>query len=347
MIERLKITNLRGIHQGEMKGIEPLTVLVGCNNSGKSTVLEAAYLYSCGGSASGIHQLGQRRAWLGLAGLDQVFFDQENQLILEVIDGEKKRLCVYKKEDYIDESMVVTQDKHQAIDERGARQFSARFHEANSVTAGSSTLILEDGNHFLRWTHPARSLPKPARLINVDSITEYPVLEEVYSDAFDAGADSYLRKLLAGIGMADHSLRILRSGTGSSARYVLHSVPPTGQPVAIYNMGDGFKRLSYIACALASASGLTLLEEPEAFQHPRYLRKLVDLIWAAIDQGTQIIMSTHSLDLLRMLFGDGERPLEESAIFRTQLSDNTLSAVKIRGDRAKERLGELGEDMRL
>jgi predicted ATPase len=43
MIEKLKITNFRGIKDGEIE-LAPVTILLGANNSGKSTILEALFL---------------------------------------------------------------------------------------------------------------------------------------------------------------------------------------------------------------------------------------------------------------------------------------------------------------
>jgi AAA15 family ATPase/GTPase len=50
MIEMVEIENLRGIVSGRLEGLSPLSILLGVNNSGKSTILEALYL---GGIASG------------------------------------------------------------------------------------------------------------------------------------------------------------------------------------------------------------------------------------------------------------------------------------------------------
>ena len=43
MITKLSIKNFRGIERGELE-LAPLTILLGGNNSGKSTILEALFL---------------------------------------------------------------------------------------------------------------------------------------------------------------------------------------------------------------------------------------------------------------------------------------------------------------
>jgi predicted ATP-binding protein involved in virulence len=44
MIQSISINGLRGIAKGEIKELAPLTVLVGPNSSGKSTILDACML---------------------------------------------------------------------------------------------------------------------------------------------------------------------------------------------------------------------------------------------------------------------------------------------------------------
>ncbi len=142
--------------------------------------------------------------------------------------------------------------------------------------------------------------------------------------------------------MEGHNLRILKRGS----EFVLHTISD-GKAVPVYCSGDGYKRLLYVACILASSTNkLVLLEEPECFQHPRYIRELSQLLWAAVEQGTQIILSTHSIDLLHQLFFHQDAPLEKSKLFRTRLKNGSLSASTIDGQRACERMDEFGEDLR-
>src|SRR5580704_18693644 len=73
MITSLDIQNLRGIRQGKLDGLRPLTILLGPNGCGKSTVLEAAGVACAGGSAGAAFTALASREWLGLAGLSYWF----------------------------------------------------------------------------------------------------------------------------------------------------------------------------------------------------------------------------------------------------------------------------------
>ena len=65
MYSSVKIENLRGIREGVVEDLAPLTVLVGPNNSGKSTVLEGLYL-GLGGDVNAAAKVVLRRGWCGL-----------------------------------------------------------------------------------------------------------------------------------------------------------------------------------------------------------------------------------------------------------------------------------------
>ncbi|RLF99594.1 MAG: hypothetical protein DRN49_04150 [Thaumarchaeota archaeon] len=43
MIKKLRLENFKGIKSGEIE-LAPLTILLGANNSGKTTILEALFL---------------------------------------------------------------------------------------------------------------------------------------------------------------------------------------------------------------------------------------------------------------------------------------------------------------
>lgn len=51
-IERVTIQNLRGIRDGAVEGLSPLSIVVGPNNCGKSTLLEALWCAASGADAT-------------------------------------------------------------------------------------------------------------------------------------------------------------------------------------------------------------------------------------------------------------------------------------------------------
>ena len=63
MLSSLEIKNFKGIREGKISGLAQVNVLVGRNNSGKSTVLDALLLMRCAFAT---------KDYLGQDGLEQV-----------------------------------------------------------------------------------------------------------------------------------------------------------------------------------------------------------------------------------------------------------------------------------
>ncbi|MCP4066373.1 MAG: AAA family ATPase, partial [Gammaproteobacteria bacterium] len=75
MRSEIRIENYRGIAQGSLKGLAPLTVLVGRNNSGKSTILEALRFGGGEPAAQVAAELSTKRGWSGFGCIKQLAYD--------------------------------------------------------------------------------------------------------------------------------------------------------------------------------------------------------------------------------------------------------------------------------
>jgi hypothetical protein len=310
MSTTIEIENFRGIAKGRIDELMPLSVLVGRNNSGKSTVLEALYLANNGDHRL-VAEIARRRGWCGLECVSQLAFDKGNPSYC-ASDG------------YI--SIRHRRPPHLSVMDSSGSTYGLVLNPDGSSNDPSSS----DQDS------------KKCILIDPDTVTAAGMLEDSYSAALDKGKESEIDDLVKAIDPSGPTLRILKKGD----RYVLHTVT-SERAVSVYFGGDGFKRLLFVAFNLAAFAGKqVLLEEPECFQHPSYLGRLASLIWAAIGQGTQVILSTHSLELLNHIFLAEDAPLASSAIFHTSLEAGELTAVRISGENAAERLDELGEDLR-
>jgi ABC-type uncharacterized transport system ATPase subunit len=127
-------------------------------------------------------------------------------------------------------------------------------------------------------------------------------------------------------------LRILKSGSD----FLLHTFCGDTPPIPAYLAGDGLKRFLELAAAIVDTpNGVVLLEEPEAYQHPRYMTELVALLLSAAKSGTQIILSTHSIELIDLLLHAPEAEgLTYPTVHRLRLVDGKLAAVAIDREKA-------------
>ena len=347
MFQHLEIENFRGVQEGKVRDLAPLSVFVGQNNSGKSTILEALHFFASGASVEVAASLATRRGWCGLSCMEQLFYEAKRPAKVRLVRGEyptnKEEASFELAPNRAVELLEILTDKASF---QKAIQINANFQPSkneewiliNEQGSQSDYLVPQHGEG-LSW----ESLQKTSRaFVEIESLTKFGVLEDAFSAAVSAGKEAEIEALLARVGAAGQALRILKQGD----KFVLHNII-NGKAVSVYFSGDGYKRLLYIACVLAAnVGGLVLLEEPEGFQHPAHLRELGQLFWGAIAQGTQVILSTHSQDLLQDIFLADNADLGKSALFHSHLRHGKLSAVRIEGERAKERMDSLSEDLR-
>ncbi|MEW6278835.1 MAG: AAA family ATPase [Candidatus Eremiobacterota bacterium] len=336
MIDSLSIENFRGISQGELIQLRPLSILIGPNNSGKSTALEGLFVGSTGSSPAAVRVL-KRRAWIGLAGLRDSFYAWAlpecwaSFTIGRGGAGSTVRLGV-----------SYTRDADLVKHVRSELEVAGTVQLIVSGAQGSQNcLIHEDGRVSTVLGTPAA---ERAELLDVGTITSFGTLEDSYSTSVARGAHvkPALLELTRAMRPDTRDLEILKR----DERYILCLMDERGSS-ALYYAGDGLKRLFHVAATLAgNPGGLLLLEEPEAFQHPASLELLARLLLKGIDQGSQVILSTHSLELVRALLDFAEHRREQMGIYRTRLAGGRFDAALIPGPEAWERLDELGEDLR-
>jgi AAA15 family ATPase/GTPase len=120
-----------------------------------------------------------------------------------------------------------------------------------------------------------------------------------------------------------------------------HSVP-------VAFAGDGLYALVQLSLELASRpQGVVLLEEPEVHEHPAAIRQAVRAILAAVRRDIQVILTTHSLELIDALLAESsEADLERLSLYRLELDNGRLISVRKPGPDIAFARGEIEEDLR-
>ena len=96
------------------------------------------------------------------------------------------------------------------------------------------------------------------------------------------------------------------------------------------------------------SDGVVLLEEPEVHQHPGALRQSARAVWAAVNRGVQVVISTHSIELIDMLLVEAPTDgLDRLSLFRLAL-DGTgdLRTSRLTGPQIQSARTEIEDDLR-
>jgi hypothetical protein len=154
-------------------------------------------------------------------------------------------------------------------------------------------------------------------------------LAESYSDAVRAGARREIEAFLPNVAAGARSLEIL-SDDGVPSLYIDYEGRP---PIPAALAGDGVQSFLQLAIELAQVpNGLALVEEPEVYQHPRALRQTALALVAAMRRGVQIVMTTHSLELIDAIIANvNEDEQDKLAFFSLLLEGGVLKSSRFGG----------------
>ena len=125
-------------------------------------------------------------------------------------------------------------------------------------------------------------------------------------------------------------IRLLEPEPGQALLYMFY--PDYAVPMAV--AGEGILRLVHQALNLAmKPGGLALFEEPEAHLHPGAVELSTRVIWTAVRNGVQVVLSTHSLELIDSLVAEatGDEELKLLSVYRLNLRAGQLISTRIAG----------------
>jgi len=347
-IQRIQIENLRGIRRGEIEGLSPLSILVGPNNSGKSTALEALYCAGIGIDPGGIYKLLLRRGGPSHHALAHVWFDSSTQARITASGSGEQKSTVILDRPQIRQTEFVQNAIREGLKEPimpAQSQWDFSWDQGRKL--GSSVTHVDRSGAFATnyIEHGIPGKPWVSSFVDVEAVRNREALEDAYSRL---EAQRRVVRVVQALRRAMPTLtdlRILRV----EGDFILHAICGDLKPIPAYLAGDGFKRFLEVAASVYSvgAGGVVLLEEPESFQHPRYLNELATVLLDAANQGTQVILSTHSLELIDLLLEarDGEATVLPT-VHRLRLHENELHAVTISGENARFARDELAQDLR-
>jgi energy-coupling factor transporter ATP-binding protein EcfA2 len=372
---KLTIEGLRGILRAEVEGLRPLTLFLGPNGAGKSTLLEALGIVCSGGDAFRAFRALSTREWLGLGSI-QYWLPSNAVPRVQGVAGPPAATAESPVREYEVTlgSGPPTQPQVDRARAEGLQGELVRFSASCQVTGSHAGLrmaptrhhshaVVEDGGFivpvghegdapetlpFSLFTALAQSVPGPPlrRTTARPSSKLRDALRDVKQDPGYSDFLGYLREVFPQL----DSIETYPVGDDRNEPFIFERGPTAtgarGYPLAY--AGDGFCHALVLAATLANAKGgVAALDEPEAFAHPRLQGTLARLFRRALDDGTQVVIATHSLELVRATLAELASEPERVCVIGTMIEKGVLDPIVVDGPDAQRRVLELGDDLRL
>ncbi len=133
---------------------------------------------------------------------------------------------------------------------------------------------------------------------------------------------------------------------------ILHLKSVNGRSIPVYELSDGHRVATFMSLlyAISKPPKLFLIDTPEAFVHPDGLPIVADLITHLTSEGNQVVITTQSMEFLRMLLNKAKERevLENTLVERIEITEEGVVRAKGKwsGEVSLRSIEGLGIDLR-
>jgi len=322
MIKQLTIKNFRGVKEGTLE-LSPITILLGANNSGKSTILEALFLapnpfrevpfqmpFGPNLAFSTVFFLHQTLDYKGFAFLLHNYTSDSSEIECD-INGDKFSLRFIKLQNNIYVCTNKNIDNVGTITLKNLRipYFGQTYTDSLPIPLHNPKLLI--GETLL--VNPNLINPCYKYLsLNWAPIVNTGIMRKVASDASKLSPEIY---------------RDLTMEPFIGGQLDIYAYLEDGRRIRLGDLGEGIQ--SYIISKILFEwvkPEVLLWDDMESHFNPRVLRHIAEWFSDLLNQGKQVILSTHSLETVKLIAGVNE---EETGIYLTSLEDSIFKAKKL------------------
>ncbi len=341
MIHSVEIEGLRGIRKGCVADLTALTILVGPNGCGKSTILDALLLGATPIFGKALEKVAWRRRNVA-RGARWLFWKGEelSQASILVIgeEGEGRSCTILNKHQNSSTNLVIDVELRKYEEPRVSltHRFSMIFEYA--ARKDSRSIQYDLLPIFIKGV-------ADISLVELGSSSTQIPLHSLYAKAVEQGRRTLAKEILKSVVPGLLDIEILTDANKPVLYLVFEEYGiPTGLA------GDGIQTLLRTCLELASRpGGVVLMEEPELHQHPAAIFQSAKAIFAAVRRRIQVILTTHSLELIDALVAEAntDEELAMLSVVRLKLEeDGQLKTSRIEGKDVAFARSVIGDDLR-
>jgi AAA15 family ATPase/GTPase len=375
-IMQIEINGFRSFKNLVLSNLSKINIIVGQNNSGKTSLLESIEL---GCNPLNLGQLvttslsrdrANRSRYTRLEYISWLFPTEKrhgNETIREPIDIMVKTGNVYSRykvsckgtkviENVSEITTIYNEDTDtienledkKTVEVPGlelilSHQISSKNIFENAPIEQLNLTITRNSRFSLR-NDPSKEL-MPTRMVTPTDHRYLPLSARFLSEVILAGDKPKILELLKLFDEDIEGFELINIEEYETVPYINHRLLGYA-PVSVF--GDGLRRALTLASALVRAeNGVLFLDEIETAFHAKILEKIFSwLIGACHELNVQLFATTHSLEAIDAILSVDKEYLDELSAFRLEQKNGVHKAKHFSGSTLYDLRHELGQDVR-
>jgi AAA15 family ATPase/GTPase len=357
MLKSFQINNFRLFQHLEVRSLSRVNLIVGRNNAGKSTFLEAVELYASNASSTVLLDLVESRqeTWFSEAQLHSqnflgnpvrhLFFGHKLPKIGEEGISLGEVYSILK----LHIGAAAYQNKND--DEGTLRKIRISNVQLDENLSNVEVFIVaEEGKttrRLFRLDEDVRDIRRRSRLLYERQESEFKYIWQIVSTEnmpnrklaalWDLTSLTNLEsEVISALGLIDDRVSgvafvedISQRRSGEN-RIPLVKIKGIDEPLPLKSMGDGMTRLFHIIVALVNArNGILLIDEFENGLHWSVQPKVWDIVFQLSESlNVQVFATTHSRDCIKGFDSTWNKYPEGGAFFRLDIKNGSIKATE-------------------
>ena len=330
----LKIHHFKSIENLELNGLSNINIVVGENNSGKTSLLEAISILDNENSIKSILNNISKRSSEYISNLE---------LFLELFPR-----CQDKNKSIKIQSTINGLTREININGNLSRNISEDNTFLGNINVKREDEILIDKNISIEESQ------------DIKYINDYDIIKIVYVTPYDYYRNDLSENILENLNDKDKAniinllkifdseikgFSVVRKLNIENMVYIDHNLYGS---VPLFSFGDSIKKIFTLATAMISAKGgILLVDEIESAIHKNHINKVFNsIIKICKEYKVQLICTTHSLEAIDGIILSLGNQIDLLSCFRIEVYNNKTYYTKFSGDRLKDIRNLLGQDVR-
>lgn len=335
----LNIHHFKSIEDLELKDLSQINIIVGANNSGKTSLLEAMSILGNENSIKSILNNVSKRSNDYPSGFElflEIFpRDQDINKSIKI----KSTIKGLTREITINGNIVRDIDVNENTDKAFLGNINVKVNDEIAIDKNISIEEKKD----------------------IKYLNDYDIIKIVYVTPYDYYRSDLVENILENVNDKDKEnivsllnifdpdivdFKLVKDlNTGRGYIYIHHNIDGF---TPLFSFGDSIKKIFTLGTAMVSAKdGILLVDEIESAIHKNHINKMFDsIIKICKEYNIQLICTTHSLEAIDGIILSLGNQIDLLSCFRIEVYDNKTYYTKFSGDRLKDIRNLLGQDVR-